>query len=112
MSLIGMVFLCTFAQPVAERNALIEHKTFAAPAALRFGHAFEIFQDPALEAIDLGKTPRQQIAAGLFAPDAAAAEHRDLPVFRRIEMPGGKFPKLPEALDAGIERAGEGAHSP
>ena len=97
-------------QPVAQRHAFVEYETFAAPAALLLRHAFEIAQDAALEVIDLVKSVRQQIGAGLLAADAAGAEHRDLPVLRRVEFLRGEILELPKALDAGIDRAFEGAH--
>src|SRR5258705_9923213 len=104
-SFIGIVFHRALPQPMAERNAVVKDKTFATPAALRFRHAFQIFQDSALEVIDLRKTAREQIGACLFAANAAGAEHRDPSVLRRIEMAQSKILELPEALDAGIERA-------
>src|ERR1700704_5122345 len=109
-SLIGIMFHPALPQPVAERDAVVKDKTFAAPAAYRFGHAFQIFQDAALEVIDLGKAARQQKGAGLFAADAAGAEHRDPPMFCRIEILCGKILELSKARDAGIDGAPETAH--
>src|SRR5580704_16547984 len=94
---------------MAERDAVVKDKTFAAPTARRLRHALEIFQDSALEMIDLGKAARLQIRAGLFAANAAGAEHRYLAMLRRIELPLRKILELAEALEAGIERAFEGA---
>ena len=51
---------------MAQRHALIEHEAFAAPAAFGLGNAFDVFQNAALEVVDLGETARQQIGAGLF----------------------------------------------
>src|SRR5256886_10453492 len=99
-----------FAQPVAERDAVVKHKTFATPAALGFRHAFQVLQDSALEVVDLRKTARQQIGAGLFAADAAGAEHRNFAMLRRMEMARGKSPEWPKALDARVDRASECAH--
>src|ERR1700704_5765197 len=109
-SLIGIMFHPALPQPVAERDAVVKDKAFAAPAAYRFRHAFQIFQDAALEVIDLGKAARQQKGAGLLATDAAGAEHRDLPMLRRIEILRGKILELPKAPDAGIDGALEAAH--
>src|SRR5260370_36301877 len=106
-SLIGILFQCALPQPVPERNAVIKHKTFAAPAAFGLRHAFQIFQDSTLEVIDLRKAARQQIGAGLFAANAAGAEDRDPPMLHGVEMARGKFLELPKALDAGIERTFE-----
>src|SRR3982751_4804794 len=97
-------------QAMAERDPFIEHKTFAAPAALLLRHAFNIAQDAALEVIDFGKALRQQIGARLLAADAGGAEHRDLAVCCRVELARRKFLELPKALDAGIDRAFERAH--
>src|ERR1700730_9562492 len=87
-SVIGSIFWSALAQTMAERAALVEHKALAAPAAFGFRHALQISQNAALEMIDLGKTARLEIRTGLFAADAAGAEHRDLLVLLRIE--GGR----------------------
>src|SRR5437879_1809260 len=104
------MFHSTLPQSVAERDAVVEHEAFTPPAAFRFRHAFQIFQDSALEVVDLRKTAREQIGAGLFAANAAGAEHRNPAMSRRIEIARGKLLELPKALDAGIERARERAH--
>src|SRR5690349_4742078 len=100
----GSVVHLVLPQAMAERHALVEHETLAAPSAFRFGHAFEIAQDAALEVIDLAETLRQQIGAGLLAPDAAGAEHRDPLVLFRVEFLRGEFLELSEALETGIDR--------
>src|ERR1700678_3117487 len=89
---------------MTKRDAVVEHKTFAVPAALRFRHGFQIVQDAALELIDPVETARQQIGAGLFAADAAGAVHRHVRMFVGIEMARDKILELPKACDAGIER--------
>src|ERR1700726_1388110 len=106
-SLIGLLFHLPLPQTLAERDALVEHKTFAAPAAVGLRHAFQIFQDAALEVVDLSEAARQQIARCLFAADAAGAEHGDPPVLCGIEMACGEFLELAEAPDAGIDGTGE-----
>src|SRR5260370_17381488 len=109
-SLIAVMFRSAPPQSVAERDAVLKDKTFAMPAALGFRHVLQIVQDSAFEMIDLGKTARQQIGAGLFAADAAGAEHRDPPMLCRIEMARRKFLKLPKTREAGIDGARESAH--
>src|SRR5437868_2678801 len=69
--ILAVAGLGALGQSVAERNALVEHETFAAPKALRLGNLFQIFQDAALEVIDLLEALRQQVGTGLFAADAA-----------------------------------------
>src|SRR5260370_7852332 len=95
---------------MAERDAVVKDKTFATPAALRFRHAFQILQNSALEVVDLRKTARQQVGAGLFAADAAGAEHRHFAMLRGIETARGKFPELPKPLDPRIDPSGQLAH--
>ena len=93
----GAIIRSSLPQPVAQRHTFVEYKTLAAPAALFFRYAFEIAEDAALEVIDLTKPLRQQIGAGLLAPDTAGAEHRDPLVLRRIEFLCGEFLELPKA---------------
>src|SRR3954453_5814937 len=97
-------------QTVAERDTLVEHEAFAAPATLSLRHLFQIFENAALEVIDLGKAAREQMRARFLAADAAGAEHRDSAVFDRIEPFGRKFLELAKALDAWVERAVERPH--
>src|SRR5882757_6716154 len=94
-SLMGAIIRLSLPQAVAERHALVEHKTFAAPAALFLRYAFQITENTALEVIDLGKPLRQQIGTGLFAADAAGAEHRDLLMLCGVEMLRGELLELP-----------------
>src|SRR3954452_22380327 len=109
-SFIGLASCRALAQAMTKRDALVEHKAFAAPAALGFGHALKILQDAALEVIDLGKAARQQIGAGLLATDAAGAEHGDPAMFLGIEVARRKLLELAKAPDAGIDGAFERAH--
>src|SRR6478736_1785338 len=99
----------SFAQPMSERDPLVEHETLAAPTALGLRDAFEITQDATLEVIDLRKTARQQISAGLLAADTAGAEHGDAPMPGRIEMARGEILELTETCQSRIDRTLEGA---
>src|SRR6202030_3765735 len=101
-SFIGMMRHRALLQSMTQCDAFVEHKAFSAPAAFRFRHAFEISENPALEMIDLRKAAREQIGAGLFAANAAGAEHRDPPMPGRIEMTRDKIPELSEIIDAGV----------
>src|SRR3954467_7682475 len=110
MSLMGAIVGLPLPQPVAQRHALVENKTLAAPAAVLLRHAFEIAQDTALEVIDFIKSTREQIGAGFFAADTACAEHRDPAVLRGIEFFCGEILELPKVPDAGIDGAFKRAH--
>src|SRR3954447_19252933 len=81
-------------QTMAERDTLVEHEAFAAPAALSLRHLFQIFENAALEVIDLGKAAREQVRARLLATHIAGAEHHDFVVSGGIELLGRKFPEL------------------
>src|SRR3954452_19130412 len=97
-------------QTMAERDTLVEHEAFAAPAALSLRHLFQIFENAALEVIDLGKAAREQVRARLLATDIAGAEHHDFAVSGGIELLGRKVPELAKAPDARVERAVERPH--
>src|SRR3984957_2015313 len=108
-SLIAVMLRIPFAQTVAKRDTLVENEALAKPAAVGLRDLFEIVQNAAFQVIDLGKALREQVARGLFAADAAGAEHRDSTISRRIEVTCGEFFELPKARDGGIDRAFEGA---
>src|SRR6476469_9128535 len=50
-------------------DALVEYEAFAAPATLSLRHLFQIFENAALEVIDLGKATCEQVRARLLAAD-------------------------------------------
>src|SRR3954468_22991772 len=108
-SLIASLLCLPLAQTMTQRDPPVEHKAFAAPAALARRHGFEIFQNPALEVINFRKAAREQIGAGLLAADAAGAEHRDLAMPLRIECARGEFLELSKMLDLRIDRPGKTA---
>src|SRR5262249_39631339 len=105
-----LCFLGTLAQAMAKCDALVEHETFASPAALGFRHFLQILQDATLEMIDLGKSLGEQKRTRLLAADAARAEHRDPLMPGRIKPACGKFLELPEPRDVRVQRAFERAH--
>src|ERR1700674_1037279 len=106
-SLIAVMLHIPFAQTVAKRDTLVEDEALATPTAVGLRDLFEIVQNAALQVIDLGKALGEQVARGLFAADAAGAEHRDFTMPRRIEVTRGEFLELPEARDGGINLAFE-----
>src|SRR4029079_7026498 len=69
-----------------ERNALVEHKAFAAPHTISGREALKVAQDAAAQLINVLEPFRLEIGTRLFATDAAGAEHRDffLPVVRKL----------------------------
>src|SRR3954453_13252044 len=102
--------LDAFAQTVAEHDTFIEHETVAAPAAVGLRHLFEVFENAALEMLDLVEAAGEQQGTGLFTPDSTGAVHRDAPVLCRIKLACHEILELAETGEAGIDRAGEGAH--
>src|SRR5262249_38316760 len=92
--------LVALAQAMTKRDTLVEHEALAAPAALGLRHLFQIFQDAALEVIDLRKSLRQQQRAGLLAADAAGAEHRDPLVPGGVKVLRGEILELTKARNS------------
>src|SRR5215467_2135557 len=92
--------LGAFAEAMTERDAFVEHKTFTAPAARGFRNVLQIFQNAALEVIDLRKTQCEQQRARFLAANAAGAEHRDPLVPGRIKLARGEILELTEGRDA------------
>src|ERR1700761_4144683 len=99
-SFIAIVPRRALVQSMAECDTLVEHETFAVPAALCFRRLFEIFQDAALKMVDFGKSLREQIGARFFAANAAGAEHRDPAMLLRIELLRDEILELSKARDA------------
>ena len=65
-------------QAVAHGHPFVEHKTFALPQALVCRHGFEVFEDAAVQMVDLVIPQVAQVGGGLFAADAPGAEHGHL----------------------------------
>ena len=100
-------------EAVFHAHALVEDEALALPEAFFFGHILEVFQDPALEVVDLVQPFGFDEGGRFFAADAAGAEHGDL---RRLALglefgaAGAKpFGKFSEALGFRVDRAFERA---
>ena len=82
------------------RHAPVKNETFALPLAVGGGDIFKIFQNAALEMIDLVKAHILHQRTGFFAANAASAIHCNFlgtPVGRLIGKrmrPFGKFAKI------------------
>ena len=63
-------------QPVADRDPLVKHKAFALPQAALGRHGFQVFEDAALEVVDLIESLRPQQRGRFFAANAAGTKHR------------------------------------
>ena len=98
-------------QPVPHRHALVEDEAFAPPCAVLLGHFLQIAQDAAVEMVDLLHPFRLQESGGLFAADAAGAEHRHpaLAGHQPLAMVAEPGREVGEPGRAGIHRARERA---
>ena len=67
-------------------GALIEDEALALPQALLRGHGFQIFQDAALQVINLVEALLLQIGRRLLAANAAGAEHREFALAVRVRF--------------------------
>ncbi len=90
----GFGCLLTFAEAVTQGHTRIEDEALTAPQALILGNFFKVFQDAALEMVNLLEALGEQVGAGFFAPNAAGAEHRDFSCALGIERPAGKICKF------------------
>ena len=88
-------------QVLINGDAVIEYETFTAPQAFVFFHGLKIFEDAAIEVIDLLKALLHQVVRRLFAANTASAEHRNLAVFLWIKLCINELWKLPERLSIG-----------
>src|SRR4051812_43693798 len=64
-------------EPMAYRDPLIENETFAPPQALLGRYDLEVFEDAALQVIDLVQPLALQERRRFLATNSAGAEHRD-----------------------------------
>ena len=68
-------------QVVIDRDALVKNKAFPAPAALGFGHGFQVLENATFEVINLVKTLGAHEGCGFFAANAARTKHGDFGFF-------------------------------
>src|SRR5690554_3901134 len=65
---------------------VIEYKTLALPFGLLYRHLFQVFQNAALEVVDLLEAFLEHKAGSLLTADAAGTEHGHFLVLLRIEL--------------------------
>src|SRR5690606_30148141 len=63
------LFEIAFAQIVPYGDPVVEHEAVALPADFGLGHFFQVFQDAALEVVDLLETLAEHVARRLLAAD-------------------------------------------
>ena len=100
-------------QRLIDRHPAVKDKALALPAAVRLRHILEIFQDAALQVIDLVEPHILHQRAGLLAADASGAEHgqlfRPVRIGRQLRGPFGKFAKaVGLRVDGAIKGADRG----
>ena len=83
-------------------DALVEDKAFA--IVVRTTAFLEVFQDTAIELMDVPKTLAFHVGARLFTAYAAGAEHHHGLVIEGFGKFGDRLGKIPEMVDAGRER--------
>ncbi len=79
------------------------------PLAVRGRHLFEIFQDAALEVVDVVETEALEKRGGLLAADATGAEHRDLGLAIDLQVVTCPVRELAERGRTGTDRVLEAA---
>src|SRR6056297_626568 len=92
------------------RYAAVKDETRALPGAVMFGHVLQVFQDAALQVVDLLDPLAEQVIGGFLAADASGAEHGDplvveaVPVF----LPPGR--EIAKAFGSGVDCTCESAN--
>ena len=66
---------------MADRDAFVKYKTLALPQALFRRHRFKVFEDAALQVVDILVPVHAQQGGGFFAADAASAKHGNFGFF-------------------------------
>ena len=86
---------------MVHRNPLVEHIALAAPETLLLRNGLQVFQDAAAQVVDLLEALVLQIGRGLFAANAAGAEHGNGALLLTLELAGHVVGKLAKILRAG-----------
>src|SRR5690606_15777232 len=92
-------------QAVQNGDALVEDEAGAFPEAVLRRHLFEIFQDAALEMVDLVEALLLHEGGRLLAADAAGAVHGDLRLVVQAGIAPHPVRELAECLRVRIDRA-------
>ena len=90
-----------FAQGGINANALVEDEALA--VVVRPAAFLEIFQDSAIELMDVSEPLAFHVGACLFTTDASGAEHHHGFVFERFRKFGHGLRKVAKMVDAGWE---------
>jgi len=90
-------------------DAFVEDVAGALPLAGFGGDCFEVFEDAALEVVDLGKALLEHVGGGLFAADASGAEHGDFAVAGGVEVFADVVGEVGEGVEGWGDGSGEGA---
>ena len=69
---------------MGDGDAIVEYEAFAFPLAVGGGNFCEVFEDAALEVINVLKALGEEVGGGFFAADATRAEESNLLVLVRI----------------------------
>jgi hypothetical protein len=90
-------------------DSFVEDVAGALPLAGFGGDCFEVLQDAAFEVVDLGEALLEHVGRGLFAADAAGAEHGDFAVAGGVEVFADVVGEVGEGVERGSDGAGEGS---
>ena len=71
----------------------------------------EVFQDTAVELVDILVAEALHIRTGFLATDTTGTEHHDGPILEVGRKVGGRPRKIPEVPDRGCQRPAEGPHA-
>lgn len=93
---------------MSDGDTIVENEAFALPLALGDRDFCEVFEDAALEVIDMLETLGEEVGGSFFTADASGAKQGDLLVVLGIEVVGDVFGKFGEGVGMWIDRTCEG----
>lgn len=104
---VALIVVALF-EAVAYGDALVEYEALAVPEGFFLGDGFEVFEDTALEVVDVFEALGEEVGGGLFAANAAGAVHGNFFVFFGVEVIFDVVGKFAEARCLGVEGVFEG----
>ena len=92
---------------MSDSDSIVKNEAFALPLTLGWGNFCEVFEDTALEVVDIFKALGKEVGGGFFTADTACAEKGDVVVLVRIEVGGDVCGKFGEGIGMRIDRSAE-----
>ena len=90
---------------MGDGDSIVKYEAFTLPLALGSRNFLQVFEDTALEMVDVLKALGEEIRTGFFTTDAASAEHGDVLVLLGIELGCDVCGEFGEGISVWIDRS-------